>query len=57
MAILAEVQGCAEERHAGGGLDHPEVMFLAADPFVPNRFWFGTWGNAAGMISFQKCPQ
>lgn len=49
--------GATWERHAGGGLDLPEVMSLTADPFVPERFWFGTWGNAAGMISFQKCPQ
>ena len=58
LGLLSSADGGATwERHVGGGLDRPEVMFLAADPFVPNRFWFGTWGNAAGMISFQKCPQ
>ncbi|MBP5545136.1 MAG: hypothetical protein ILM98_13755 [Kiritimatiellae bacterium] len=58
LGLLSSPNGGATwERHVGGGLDRPEVMFLAADPFVPNRFWFGTWGNAAGMISFQKCPQ
>ena len=45
--------GTTWERHVGGGLDRPEVMSLAADPFVPNRFWFGTWGNAIGIISFE----
>ena len=42
--------GAAWERHVGGGLDRPEIMSLASDPFVPQRFWFGTWGNSAGRI-------
>ena len=34
----------------GGGLDKPEIMSLVADPFVPGRLWFGTWGNSAGIV-------
>ena len=49
LGLLSSADGGATwERHVGGGLDRPEVMSLTADPFVPDRFWFGTWGNAAG---------
>ena len=55
IGLLSSADGGATwERHAGAGLDRPEAMSLAADPFIPGRFWFGTWGNSVGKISFGK---
>ena len=49
LGLLSSADGGETwEPHAGAGLDHPEVMSLAADPFIPDRFWFGTWGNSVG---------
>lgn len=49
LGLLSSPNGGATwERHVGGGLDRPEIMSLAADPFVTQRFWFGTWGNSVG---------
>ena len=49
LGLLSSPNGGATwERHVGGGLDRPEIMSLAADPFVTQRFWVGTWGNSVG---------